>query len=263
MTSREASIFKPFLISAARGAGEILVKYYNRIHKIERKRNAGIVTEADKYAEAYLLKKIFSKFPKSSIITEESGEYKGDSSLIWVIDPLDGTTNYAHGFPWFCVSIGLMVDGEPFAGVIWNPMTRELFFGQKGKGSTLNGKRIHVSKTSKLRDCLLGTGFYYMKGMDLRREMEIFTRMNEFALGVRRPGSAALDLAYVAAGRYDAFWEKRLSPWDVAAGFILVNEAGGRVSNYHGKATTIFDREVVASNGVIHRRLTNIISRPN
>lgn len=249
------------MVKMAHGAGAILTKYYQHLKKIERKRNAGIVTEADKLSEAYLMRTILKKFPNSSIITEESGEFLKESDLCWVLDPLDGTTNYAHGFPWFCVSIGLLKEGKPQAGVIWNPISKELFSGEKGQGATLNGKRIRVSKTKEIRDSLLGTGFYYTKGVELKEEMEIFTRMNEFALGVRRPGSAALDMAYVACGRYEAFWERRLSPWDVAAGFVLVSEAGGTVSNYQGAPTTIFDREVIASNGFIHKRITKIIRK--
>lgn len=259
MKQSRASL-RPFLLSLAEGAGNILVKHYQRIHKIERKKNAGIVTEADKHSEAYLIDQIFRKYPNSSILAEESGQHKGDSSLVWIIDPLDGTTNYAHGFPWFCVSIGVLKDGKPAAGVIFNPLSKEMFFAEVGRGAYLNRKMIQVSKTAALKDSLLGTGFYYMKGTSLRAEMEIFTKMNEYALGVRRPGSAALDLAYVASGRYDAFWEKHLSPWDVAAGFVLVTEAGGRISNYCGAKTSVFDKEVVASNGVLHNRITKIIS---
>jgi myo-inositol-1(or 4)-monophosphatase len=254
------SKWKPFMEQLALGAGAILLKYFNKPHRIERKRNAGIVTEADKAAEAFLLKKIFRNFSDSSIITEESGEFHRSSSLTWVLDPLDGTTNYAHGFPWFCVSIGLYEAGKPIAGMIYQPLMRELFYAEAGKGADLNGKRIRVSKVSRMNDSLLGTGFYYSKGSDLQKEMKIFSRFNEHALGVRRPGSAAMDLAYVACGRYDGFWERRLSSWDVAAGFLLVTEAGGTVSNYKGGPTTLFEGEALASNGRLHGRLVKIIS---
>ena len=250
---------RPFLTSLAGDAGAILLKYLHKTHRVKRKRGAGIVTEADRAAESVCLKKIFRKYPDSSIITEESGEFRGTSGLCWVMDPLDGTTNFAHGFPWFCVSIGLLVEGALTAGVIFNPVTRELFYGEKGHGAFLNGKKIRVSRTSLLKDSLLGTGFYYSKGRTLEDEMGIFTRMNQVALGVRRPGSAALDLAYVACGRYDGFWERRLSPWDVAAGFVIVTEAGGTVSDYKGKETDIYGKEVVASNSVLHRGLVRVI----
>ncbi len=249
----------PFISKLADGAGDILMKYFYKTHRITRKPNAGIVTEADKAAEAFLMKNIFRSFPNSSIITEESGEFLGEHAYTWVLDPLDGTTNYAHGFPWFCVSIGLYEGNRPLAGMIWNPFTKEKFSAEVGKGAHLNGKRIRVSNTNRMADALVGTGFYYMKGTELKREMGIFTRMNERALGVRRPGSAALDLAYVACGRYDGFWEKCLSPWDVAAGFLIVTEAGGTISGYSGKPTDIHAGEVVASNKILHPSLIRII----
>lgn len=254
-------LHKKFLTELAVGAGRLLLKYLNKTHRIEHKPQAGIVTEADKAAEAYLIKKIFRKYPNSSIITEESGEYHGTSEYTWVLDPLDGTTNYAHGFPWFCVSIGLYRENKGLAGIVWNPVTQEQFYAEAGKGAFLNGKRIRVSKVDRLSDALVGTGFYYMRGTDLRREMAVFTRMNERALGVRRPGSAALDLAYVACGRYDGFWERGLSSWDVAAGFLLVQEAGGTISDFAGKTTDIFSAEVVASNRKLHASLVRVIKR--
>lgn len=250
-----------FIISLAKGAGGILMKYFGKPHQIEVKPNAGIVTEADKAAERYLVNKILRKFPKSSIVTEETGEYPGDSGLLWVIDPLDGTSNYAHGFPWFCVSIGLYFEGEPKAGVIYQPFTRELYYAEKGKGAFLNGKRIRVSKTKRLEESLVGTGFYYSKARSLEREVDVFRQMNEIALAVRRPGSAALDLACVAAGRFDGFWERGLSSWDVAAGFLLVEEAGGKVTDYGGKETSIFGKKCLASNGRIHRRMQAIVNK--
>jgi myo-inositol-1(or 4)-monophosphatase len=249
-----------FVKDLALGAGAILMKYFNKKHKIEVKPGAGIVTEADKAAESYIIKNILRKFPKSSIITEETGEYHGDPKLMWVIDPLDGTSNYAHGFPWFCVSIGLYLDGKPKAGVIYQPFTQELYFAEKGKGAFLNGKRIKVSKTNKLEEALVGTGFYYSKSESLRNEVEVFRIMNESTLAVRRPGSAALDLACVASGRFDGFWERGLSSWDVAAGFLLVEEAGGLVTNYQGKKTSIFEKYCLATNGKIHKRMQSVVS---
>jgi myo-inositol-1(or 4)-monophosphatase len=254
-----ADSFAKFLDSLAEGAGGVLRKYFTKVRKIERKYNAGIVTEADKLAESHVLKKIFRNYPNSSIITEESGEFRRDGSLCWILDPLDGTTNYAHGFPWFCVSIGLFEDGKPRAGVVFNPITGEKFTAEAGKGARLNGKPIRVSKAARLGDSLLSTGFYYSKGSHLRKEMEYFRRMNEVALGVRRPGAAALDLACVAAGRFDGFWERGLSPWDVAAGWLLVQEAGGKITDYRGQPATIFDREILVSNGRLHRKLVNVL----
>lgn len=250
---------KKFMVATAVGAGAVLRKYFGKVKHIERKPGAGIVTEADKQAEKYVLQKIFKVFPNSSIITEETGEYRKDDSLCWILDPLDGTTNYAHGFPWFCVSIGLHQDGQPRAGIIYQPVTGDIFFAEAGKGSTLNGKCIRVSTTNVIQDSLLGTGFYYAKGSDLNREMQIFGRVQEKALGVRRPGSAALDLAYVACGRYDGFWERGLNCWDVAAGALLVTEAGGQVSDYSGKTFDAHGAEIVATNGGLHSPILSLI----
>lgn len=244
--------WQSFMLRVAKEGGDVLMRYFHRPHRIEVKKGAGIVTEADKAAEKVILQRISRKFPESSIITEESGEYRRSDSLCWVIDPLDGTSNYAHGFPWFCVSIGLYEDGKPVAGVVYHPILNEMFYAERGRGAYLNGKRIRVSKAKRLDESLLATGFYYSKGKELQKDVEAFGRMNEAALGVRRPGSAALDLAFVACGRFDGFWERGLSPWDVAAGFLLVTEAGGTLSDYRGKTTSIFGKEVIASNGHLH-----------
>ena len=261
VSTREKCPSSHFLKELAHGAGAILMKYFDKKHQIEVKPNAGIVTEADKAAEAYLVKNILRKFPESSIITEETGEYRGESELLWITDPLDGTSNYAHGFPWFCVSIGLYFNGKPRAGVIYQPFTKELFYAEKGKGAFLNGKRIRVSKTKKLAEALVGTGFYYSKSRTLAAEVDVFQEMNEKALAVRRPGSAALDLACVASGRFDGFWERGLSSWDVAAGFLLVEEAGGVVTNYEGKPTSVFEGYCLATNGHIHGKMKAVVSK--
>jgi myo-inositol-1(or 4)-monophosphatase len=248
----------PFMKETAEAAGEVLRKYFLKVKQIERKPNAGIVTEADKKAEGVILRRVLKNFPKSSIITEESGEYAG-GDLTWFIDPLDGTSNYAHGFPWFCVSIGVYLKDEPYAGVVYHPLTGEMFYAEKGKGAFLNGKRIFVSKTGTVEDALLGTGFFYSTGDRLRAEVEIFRRVQEKALGIRRPGSAALDLACVAAGRFDGFWERGLAPWDMAAGFVLVKEAGGRLTRYNGEGVRLQDAEVVATNSNIHGQVLELI----
>lgn len=252
--------WRPFLTELATRAGAIHLKYFQKQHRIEHKFRAGIVTEADKESEAYLVRAIRRKFPKCTLITEETGHYPGDD-LVWLIDPLDGTTNYAHGFPWFCVSIGVWRNGVALAGVVYNSVYRELFYAEKGEGAYFNRKRIRVSRVAKLKDALLGTGFYYSKGARLRVETEVFRGVNEVAMGVRRPGAAALDLAYVAAGRYDGFWERGLSPWDVAAGWCLIEEAGGQISDYSGKPTHYDSREILVSNGRIHPALVSNIQR--
>jgi myo-inositol-1(or 4)-monophosphatase len=251
---------KKFIVESAIGAGKILLKYFRGKLQIEVKPGAGIVTQADKAAEAYLMKRIRKEYPESSIITEESGRFMKDHPMCWILDPLDGTSNFAHGFPWFCVSIGLHVNGQAEAGCIYNPVNGEMFLAERGKGAFLNGKAIKVSPTKTLEGALLGTGFYYSKGEALRSEMQIFQKVCEEVLAVRRPGSAALDLAYVACGRYDGFWERGLSPWDVAAGYLLVEEAGGKVTNYQGNPTGAFDKEALATNGHVHPRLIELIS---
>lgn len=248
-----------FTIGLSHDAGRVLLRYFNRTHRIEVKKGAGIVTEADKAAEKLILKKIFRKFPKSSMIAEESGEHHSGSDLCWVVDPLDGTSNYAHGFPWFSVSIGLYVKGRPVLGVVYHPILKETFYAEAGHGAFLDGRRIHVSTTGRMRDALLSTGFYYSRGDKLRSEVGVFGQMNEVALGVRRPGSAALDLAFVACGRFDGFWESGLSPWDVAAGFLIVEEAGGKVTDYRGLKTTMHGKQVVASNGKVHGRMLKLV----
>ena len=176
------------LLSICQGAGTLLLKYFGKVRQIEIKPGAGIVTEADKAAESYVVKQILRKFPESSIITEEAGAFSGKSELTWVIDPLDGTSNYAHGFPWFCVSIGVYVGKKALAGGIYHPILKEFFFAERGKGSFLNGKRIRVSKCKKMNESLLGTGFYYSKKKQLAEEMKIFHHLNELASAVRRPG---------------------------------------------------------------------------
>lgn len=247
------------LFSLCLGAGKQLLHFFDKPHKIEVKPGAGIVTEADKASEDFLLKQILRKFPKSSIITEETGEVGGTSDLLWIIDPLDGTSNYAHGFPWFCVSIGVYQDNQPLAGGIYQPMMKEFYFAQKKKGSFLNGTKLHVSQCSQLSRSLLGTGFYYSKKKQLAEEIKIFHRLNELAGAVRRPGSAALDLACVASGRFDGFWERGLSSWDIAAGLLLVEEAGGRVTDYQGKKASLNSSGIIASNKKLHQPLIKAI----
>ncbi len=247
-----------YLTQVAKGAGKILLKYLNKKHSVSIKADTSIVTEADKAAEKYILKKISTDFPNCSIISEESGEFVGREELVWLIDPLDGTSNYAHNFPWFSVSIGLWSHGKPLMGVVYHPVLDELFYAEKGKGAYLNGKRIRVSETKKLSEALLTTGFYYSRGATLAQEMKLFWKMNELALGVRRPGSAALDLAYVACGRFDAFWERGLSVWDVAAGYLLVEEAGGKLTDYKGKPATLAGAEVVATNKSLNGQIVSI-----
>ncbi len=246
-------------IQAARKAGYILKTRLGKKRKIGFKGAVNLVTEMDILAEKIIISEIQKHFPDDSILAEEQTTRECDSVFRWVIDPLDGTTNYAHGFPVFCVSIALTKNGETILGVIFDPTRDELFLAEKGKGARLNGRKIKVSSESDLSRSLLATGFPY----DLRESsINNFDNFRNFALraqAVRRAGSAALDLCYVAAGRFDGFWEMKLAPWDVAAGSLIVLEAGGTVSNFLGKPLGLNGSHVLATNGKIHKAMLRIV----
>lgn len=248
-------------VHAALAAGKILSKNFGKKIKVSEKKNAGLVTNIDIAAENAALKILRKKFPDFSVLAEESDPHSTSKGAAgrWIIDPLDGTTNYVHGFPMFCVSIAAEWEGEIVVGVIYHPILKDLYIAVRGKGATVNKKRIKVSTTSKLNHCLLTTGFTYRKDHLLHREMEAFERLSGIARAVRRPGSAALDLAYTARGVFDGFWERRLSPWDVAAGALIVEEAGGQVTDFHGKKFSIHSKELLASNQLLHQPLLQTI----
>ncbi len=250
-------------VSAALKAGQILRSLYDNPHTIEFKGEIDLVTEADIASEEAILSILEKKSPGISILAEESAG-KGESSgqgPMWIIDPLDGTTNFAHGFPWFCVSIALWQNGASEAGVIYAPLQDELFYGVKGAGAFMNADQIRVSSTRVLDRSLLATGFPY----DVREKPdEVISALKDMivkAQGVRRAGAAALDLAYVSAGRLDGFWEIKLKPWDTAAGSLLVEEAGGRVTDFGNSAYSPFLKEIVASNFRIHDEMISILKR--
>jgi len=227
---------------------------------ISLKGEKDLVTEIDRESERLIVGHLRNRFPDHGIIAEE-GEYPpGTAPYRWIIDPLDGTTNYAHGFPWFCVSIALESQGELLAGVIYNPMHDELFTATRGNGAYRNGERIAVSGRSPLKSSLLGTGFPYDCATDGENNFTNFIAFQKAARGIRRAGAAALDLAYVAAGRLDGFWELKLKPWDVAAGVLLVREAGGVVTTFDGSGYNIFNGRIVASNGLIHDEMTAMLA---
>ena len=244
--------FKALAIRAAKKAGRILQDHLGRVKKVDYKGAVNLVTEMDLLSEKLIVAEIRKIYPKHSILAEEKTNRQEDSPYRWVIDPLDGTTNYAHGYPIFCVSIGLEKDGAIILGVVYDPSRNELFVGEKGKGAHLNGRRIHVSPTPKLSQSLLATGFPY----DLRESpVNNFDHFQNFAMrshAVRRAGSAALDLCYVSAGRFDGFWEMKLGPWDLAAGSLIVREAGGKVTDFQGHPIHLDGKYVLASNGKIH-----------
>jgi len=221
---------------------------------IEYKGDADLVTVADREAEALIVGRIRERFPKHSILGEEGTRKEDGSEFRWYVDPLDGTTNFAHGFPVFCVSIALEHEGKRLAGVLYDPTRDELFAAEKGGGATLNGRPIHVSKVAKLNEALVATGFPSHK-RHKNPNIHFYHQITLRTHGIRRAGSAALDLASVACGRVDGFWEFNLNPWDTAAGVLLVEEAGGRVTDFSGGPFRIESREVCASNAVLHPAL--------
>lgn len=238
---------------AADASARVLMHHFRKSLQVREKGSAGLVTQVDVNSEKEAMKVLRRATPEFGFLTEESGVHEGRSSRgRWILDPLDGTTNYIHGFPMFCVSIAAEWDGEIVAGVIYHPVLKDRYTAVRGKGAHLNGKKLRVSKTKKLEDSLLSTGFTYRKNEWLHREMEAFERLSGIARAVRRPGSAAMDLAFTAAGVFDAFWERRLSPWDIAAGMLLVEEAGGKMTNFAGTRLKVEEREVLASNGLLH-----------
>ena len=244
-------------VEAAQEGGQVLLDWMEKGFTIEYKGVMDLVTDADRAAEQVIIDRIISVFPDHQVLAEEGGASSSKASPYkWVIDPLDGTTNYTHRFPAFCVSIGLEIDGVVSVGVVFDPMRKELFVAAKGRGATCNGESISVSQTPTLNEALLVTGFSY----DVRQDktdnnFNFFRGFVKQAQGVRRTGSAAIDLCYVAMGRFDGFWEMKLSPWDVAAGSLMVTEAGGLISDFNGTPFSIYGGQLVASNGRIHKEM--------
>jgi myo-inositol-1(or 4)-monophosphatase len=227
-----------------------------KAHEINHKGVANIVTEIDKKCEEAIISRIRKEFPTHAILAEESGRKDSSSEYRWIIDPLDGTVNYAHGYPLFCVSIALEKNGEVVLGVIYEPNRDELFVAEKGGGATCNGKKISVSRTAELKNALLDTGFAYNIHEGEREDnLDNFARFIRKTRAIRRDGAAGADLCYVACGRFDGFWELYLAPWDIAAGQLIVTEAGGRVSKFDGSALDIYGPEILATNGRIHEEM--------
>lgn len=238
----------------AREAGALVRDYFRQRVKIEYKGDVDLVTVADRASEKLIVERLRALWPAFNIMGEEGTRQESGSEYRWYVDPLDGTTNFAHGYPVFCISIGLERQGEIIAGVLYDPTRDELFAAEKGRGAYLNGERIHVSQTARMAESLLATGFpshKRHKNPNIHFYHEITLRSH----GVRRAGSAALDLANVACGRYDGFWEFNLNPWDTCAGVLLVLEAGGRVTRYDGSPFRLESRETLASNGLLHDEL--------
>ena len=248
-------------ITTAREAGQILREKFGHVRNIQYKSVVDPVTEADKAAEALIAERLLTAFPDDRLLAEEgsgAGENSG-SDRLWIVDPLDGTVNFMHGYPMFAVSIALRASNETVVGVVYDPLRDELFAARRGAGATLNGESIHVSDTSELIRSMLVTGFAY--DVQWRTEnLVAFARFTDATQAVRRDGSAALDLAYVAAGRYDGYWERGIVAWDVAAAALMLTESGGIVTGYAGQSFDPFGRALVASNGHIHAAMLDMIA---
>ena len=253
-----------FAVTTAREAGAVLCDYYRTGVTVKYKGEIDLVTEADHASEALILKRIRSAYPDCAILSEESGASANTSSAVWIADPLDGTTNFAHGLPIFSVTLALVVNGVIEVGVTFNPIGGELYTAQRGQGACLNGERLQVSSAASLDRALLVTGFPYDRRTNPDNNIRQFTDFSLRAQGVLRLGSAALDLAAVAAGRLEGYWEFKINPWDIAAGCLLVTEAGGRVTAPDGSPFDLFARKIVASNGLIQNEMVALLahSRP-
>ena len=254
------SRYLPELEPIAREAGALLLTYFNPQIKIEYKGDVDLVTAADRASEKLIVERLQAKWPQHGIVGEEGTRSDIGAEYRWLVDPLDGTTNFAHGYPVFCVSIALVRhDDQLEVGVLYDPTRDELFAAERGGGATLNGAPMHVSKTAQLGESILGTGFPSHK-RHKNPNIHFYQQITLRSHGVRRAGSAALDLANVASGRYDGFWEFNLNPWDTAAGVLIVQEAGGTVTRFDGTPFRLDSREVLGSNGLIHEELLHNFS---
>jgi myo-inositol-1(or 4)-monophosphatase len=246
-------------VDAARAAGLVLRDHFGRPQQIEHKGEIDLVTALDRRAESLVVERLRAAFPDHAILAEEGSGGGASARDRWLVDPLDGTTNYAHGYPFFAVSIAYEHAGRIVVGVIYDPLQDELFVAEAGGGAWLNGRPLRVSGTVRLVDSLLITGFPYDRAL-FPAALRLWDAFMGRAQALRRAGAAALDLAYVAAGRGDGFWERPLQPWDMAAGVLLVEEAGGQVSDYRGGPADIYSGEIVASNGAIHDQMLAVIA---
>ena len=251
-------------VKAARAAGAIINRASLDLErvKVSVKSPNDFVTEVDQAAEAVIIETLLGAYPGHGILAEESGQTHGtaESEFLWIIDPLDGTTNFIHGFPVYSVSIALAFRGQVQQGVVYDPTRNDLFYASKGRGAFLNDRRLRVSKRTRLADCLVATGFPYRKGDDFQRYLRMLEAVMPACAGLRRPGSAALDLCYLAAGYTDGFFETGLSPWDIAAGSLLVSEAGGLLGNFTGEADYLYRRELVAGNPKVYGQLVTLLA---
>ena len=250
-------------VMAARRGGAILIRHLNKLDKlkVEKKGHNDFVSEADRAAEAAVIEVIQRHYPDHAILAEESG-VQGESDTVWIIDPLDGTTNFLHGFPQFCVSVGVTVNGRTEAGAVYDPLRQEIFTAARGEGATLDGRKIRVSGRKEMEYALIGTGFPFRQAdMDMGPYLNMLGKVVRNTSGVRRPGAAALDLCYVAAGRLDAFWETGLKEWDLAAGTLIIREAGGIVSGLDGSENFLDAGHILCGTPKIYAGLAKLCAR--
>lgn len=254
--------FLDFSISLAKNCGKIISKSFRKTHFIKYKGPTDIVTDVDIASQHLAVESIRKAFPRHSILAEEDDtDISYGTGFKWIIDPLDGTTNYAHGIPVFCFAIALEIDSKIVLGCAYNPVLDELFYATEGGGAYFNGKKINVSKNNCLKKSLLSTGFPYDKNTNPDNNFDHFRDVSVVIRGIRRLGSAVMDLCYTAAGFLDGYWELNLHPWDMAPGYIMVKEAGGIVSDFCGKPFNIYNRRILASNGIIHEEMSRILCK--
>jgi len=252
--------YRSVAVAAATRAGKLLLEKRGKPGEVIKKGEVDLVTEMDRRAETLIVDTLRSAFPDHSILAEEGTRVEGPAPFRWLIDPIDGTTNYAHGFPVFCVAVALERDGIPVLGVAYDPSREELFTAERGRGASLNGDPIRVSDSASLNDSLLATGFPYDIRVNPHNNLAEYAAFSLCCRAVRRLGSAVLDLCYVAAGRLDGYWEFRLGPWDLAAGALMVEEAGGAVTDLLGGPFALDKLQIVASNGRIHREMVAVLA---
>lgn len=260
MTPTELKTLTAFAIDLAQEAGAIVKKGFNRVRRIKYKGRIDPVTEFDLKSERHITRRIKRAYPDHALLAEEGSALTATSDYRWVVDPLDGTVNFAHAFPVYCVSVGLEYRGEIVAGAVYDPERDELFWSARGGKAYLNRKPIAVSNVNRMDRALVATGFSYDVATARRNNLGLFARMARKAQGVRRPGSAAIDLCWLASGRIDGFWELKLHPWDTAAASLILKNAGGRISRIDGRPFSIYDNDLLASNGHVHRAMMTVLN---
>ena len=250
-----------FAVNCAKESGKIQREYYEKRFNIHFKGDINLVTDVDYLCQEKIIELIVKDFPGDEIISEEKTNCYDNQKNRWIVDPLDGTTNYAHGYPFFCTSIAYEKDGDIILGVVYNPIFDELFYSKKGEGAYLNGSRIKVSTVKTLKGALLTTGFPYDLATNKRNNVDNFIKFLYAAQAIRRDGSAALNLCYLACGRFDGFWELKLNPWDVASGYLILLESEGKITNFQGNAFDIYKDDIAASNGLIHDAILEVLGQ--